>query len=96
MTVQDVDFAHKVRGRNISALKSKTTQSKPNVAAMDQVKIPVDLMKLHKEVLLTCDIFVVNKIPYFLTLIRKLYFTAVNNLTNRVVLELFKSFKEVY
>ena len=55
--MQDVDVAQKVWGGGISMLKGKTTQSKPNIVSWDQVEIPMDLMKLHKEVFLTCDIF---------------------------------------
>ena len=42
------------------------------------------------------DLFFVNKIPFFLTLSRKICFTAVNHLANRTVLEIFKAFKEIY
>ena len=48
MTVQDVEVAQKVWGKNIAALKGKTTMKKPNVVAVDQVKITVGLIKLHK------------------------------------------------
>ena len=59
-------------------------------------EIPVDLLKLHKEVFLTLDFFFVNKIPFFFTLSRKIYFTAVNHLANRKVLQIFATFKEMY
>ena len=35
----------------------------PNVVAKDQVKIPLGLIKLHKEVLLTCNIFFCEQYP---------------------------------
>jgi hypothetical protein len=66
--VQDVDIALKIWGKNIAALKGKTTQHKPNPVARDIVKVPTKLLKLHKEVFLTVDIFFVNKIPFFLML----------------------------
>jgi hypothetical protein len=53
-------------------------------------------MKLHKEVFMTTDILFVNKNPFFLTLSRKITFTAVNNLTDRTVSQIFKAFKEIY
>ena len=37
-----------------------------------------------------------NKIPFFLTLSQKIYFTEVNHLANCTVPEIFKVFKEVY
>jgi hypothetical protein len=53
-------------------------------------------LKLHREVFLTADIFFVNRIPFFLTLSRKICFTAVNHLANRTVPHIFKAFKEIY
>jgi hypothetical protein len=96
VTVQDIDVARKICGKNIAALKSKTTRSKSIPVARDYVKVPMDLMKLHKEVLLTTDIFFVDKIPFFLTLSQKIYFTAVNHLTDRTVPLIFKAFKDMY
>ena len=80
VTVEDVDVDLNIWGKNIAALKGNITQSKPNTVARDHVKIPMDLLKLHKEVFLTLDILFVNKIPFLLTLSQKIYFTAVNHL----------------
>jgi hypothetical protein len=96
VTVQDADVAHKIWGPNIAALKGKTTRKKPNPVARDYVKVPKELLQLHKEVFLTADIFFVNKIPFFLTFSRKICFTAVNHLGNRTVPHIFKAFKEIY
>jgi hypothetical protein len=83
-------------GKNIAALKGKTTRSKKHPVARDYVKVPKELLKIHKEVFLTTDIFFVNKIPFFLTLSRTICFTAVNHLTDRTVPHIFKTFKEMY
>jgi hypothetical protein len=45
---------------------------------------------------LTTDIFFVNNIPFFLTLSRKICFTAVNHLKDRTVPQIFKYFKEMF
>jgi hypothetical protein len=96
VTVQDVEVATSIWGKNIPALKGKTTRSKSTPVAKDYVKVPKELLKLHQEVFLTADIFFVNKIPFFLTLSRKICFTAVNHLANRTVPHIFKAFKEIY
>jgi hypothetical protein len=97
VTVQDVDVAHTIWGKNIAALKGKTTRRKPDpVARRDFVKVPVEFLNMHREVFLTVDIFFVNKIPFFLTLSRKICFTAVNHLADRTVLQIFQAFKEQY
>jgi hypothetical protein len=68
----------------------------PDPVARDFVKVPMELLKLHKEVYITADLFFVNKIPFFLTLSQKIGFTAINHLTDRTVLEIFMAFKEIY
>ena len=40
--------------------------------------------------------FFVNKIPFILTLSRKICFTAVNHLANHTVLQICATFKEIY
>ena len=95
-TVEDIIVALKIWGTNIVALKEKTTQSKPNTVARDSVKIPMDLLKLHKEVFLILEIFFVNKIPFLLTLSRKICFTAVNHLANLTIPQIFTAFEEIY
>jgi hypothetical protein len=96
VTVQDIDVAQKIWGKNIAALKGKTTRSKSIPVARDYVKVPMEPMKLHKEVFLTTDILFVNKIPFFLTLSRKISFIAVNHLADCTVPQIFKAFKEMY
>jgi hypothetical protein len=96
VTVQDIDVARKIWGKNIAALKGKTTRSKSIPVAREYVKVPMELMKLHNEVFLTTYILFVNKIPFFLTLRRKICFTAVNHLADRTVPQIIKAFKEMY
>jgi hypothetical protein len=43
-------------GKNVAALKGKTTRTKPDPVARDFVKVPVELLKLHKEVYITADL----------------------------------------
>ena len=74
MTVEDINVALNIWGKNIAELKGNTIRSKQNTMARDSVKIPVDLLKLQKEVFLTLDVFFVNKIPLFLTLSQKIFF----------------------
>jgi hypothetical protein len=94
--VQDIDVALKIWGKHITALKGKTTRSKMMQVARDCVKVPLELMKLNKEVFMTTDLFFVNNNLFFFTLSRKITFTAVNHLVDRMVLQIFKAFKDIY
>jgi hypothetical protein len=96
VTVQYIDVALKIWGKNIAALKGKTTRRKTIPVAKDYVKLPMELMKLNKKVFIMTDIFFVNKNPSLLTLSRKITFAAVNHLADRTVPQIFKAFKEVY
>jgi hypothetical protein len=69
---------------------------KPDPVARDFVKVPVKLLKLHKEVYITADLFFVNKISFFLNLSHKICFTAINQLMDRTVQQIFMAFKEIY
>jgi hypothetical protein len=94
--IQDIDVALNIWGKNIAAWKGKTTRRKTNPVARDYVKVPNELLKLHKEVFMTTNIFFMNKIPFFLSLSCNICFTAVNNLADRNVPHIFKAFKEMY
>jgi hypothetical protein len=101
VTIQDIYVALKIWGNNITNLKGKTTRRKTTrrktiPVVRDYVKVPLELMKLHKEVFLTTDIFFVNLNLFFLTLSRNITFTAVNHLADRTVPQIFKDFKEIY
>jgi hypothetical protein len=83
VTVNHIDTAFKIWGKNVKALKGKTTRTKPDPVARDFVKVPVELLKLHKEVYVTANLFFMNKIPFFLTLSCKTCFMAINHLMDR-------------
>jgi hypothetical protein len=77
VTVQGVDVTITIWGKNIAALKGNTMRSKTNPVARDYVKVPMELLKLHKEVFLTTDIFFVNKLPFFLTVARSVSWLSI-------------------
>ena len=64
LTVQDIDIAQTIWGKNIAALKVNTTRNKPIHVAGYIVRIPKELVNIHKEVFMTADIFFVNGIPF--------------------------------
>jgi hypothetical protein len=65
VTLEHIDTALKIWGKNVVALKGKTTWTKPDPVARDFEKVPVELLKLHKEVYITADLFFVNMILFF-------------------------------
>jgi hypothetical protein len=96
VTVEDVMVAHKIWGPSVAALKGKTVRKRPEPIKTDIVSIPKEIHELHKEVTLTINIFFMNKIPFFLTLSRVLYFTTVTNLPDRSLDQIFKALKGIF
>ena len=97
VTVNDIDVATEVWGKDISALKGKTTRRKPVPVQGNIMKVPKDFMRLHQDVFLTLDIFFVTaQNPFLLTLSRKIDFTSATHLANRKLETIYAAFKEVY
>ena len=53
-------------------------------------------MKLHNNIYLTTDILFVSQIPFFVTLSRKIVFTATTHLQNRKIDTVYKAFLKIY
>ena len=96
MTIDDINRAEKIWGKDVSALKGKTVKKKPTPVTRDIVKVPKEFMKLHNEVMISIDIFFVNKIAFFLSLSRVIYYTGTSHLADRKVGTIFKAFKEIF
>ena len=58
----------------------------------DFIRAPEEFLKLNKDVLLTMDIFFVNKIPFLIILSRKIDFTATSHLPTQKDRDIIKAF----
>jgi hypothetical protein len=98
VTVNDIENAQKIWGDNIAgaALKGKTIQSAPPPVVTDFVKVPKEILEVHKEVTLSADVFFVIKIPFLLTISKHLCYTAVSHLADQKIETIFKAFKQVF
>jgi hypothetical protein len=94
--VEDAMAAYKIWGPSVAALKGKMVRKKPEPVKTDIVPIPKEIHELHKEVTLTINIIFVNKIPFFVTLSRVLYFTTVTHLPDRNLGQFFKTLKGIF
>ena len=83
VTVHYIDVDHNIRGKIVPSLKLDTTRKNSIPVSGDLVQVPEELVKLHKDIYLTADLFFVNSTPLFINLNRNVCFTAVNHLTNR-------------
>ena len=82
-------------GKNIKALVGKGTKQPTKHVDDHKFKIPREIEKLKKSVLIIMDIFFVNGIPFF-SLSRMIYFTGVSHLPGRSKKQIFQDFKELF
>ena len=71
VTVQDTYVAIAIWGKYIFALKINTTRKKKILVIEELIQFPKELIKHHRDIVMTADILFVNTIPFFLTIIRK-------------------------
>jgi hypothetical protein len=83
----NIEIAHKIWGPNVAIPKGKTTRSStpPLPVVADFIKVPQAILDLHREVTILADIFLVNQIPFFLTVSHTIRFTTVMHLSDRKV-----------
>ncbi len=96
VTAEDAAVANKIWGANVASLKGKTTRKTPKPVKTDMVEIPTEIRDLHRIVVLTIDVFFVNKVPFFLTLSRKICFSTVTHLENRKIETIFRALKSIF
>ena len=91
VTLEDIKIAEDVFGKNMNALKGKTVRKTPCQVETDCVKVPRNVMKVHKNVTLTADIFFVQGQPFFVTLSRNIKFNTVEDIPNKNATTLIKA-----
>ena len=79
-TPDHAEIAHNIWGESEDYIKGIRVRSKSKHVDGLKLKFPTEYLKIGKEVYLTCDVFFVNKIPFFITLSRKIDFTATAHL----------------
>ena len=95
-TPDHAEIAHDIWGESEDYLKGNRVQSKSKHVDGFKLKVPTKYLKLSKKVYLTCDVLFVNKIPFFITLSRKIDFTATDHLKDRKIKTVFLEFLAVY
>ena len=95
-TPDHVEIAHGIWGKIKDYLKGRRVRSKTKHVDGFMLKVPTEYLKLGKKVYLTCDVFFVNKVRFFITLSRKIDFTGTAHLKDRKIKKIFLAFLAVY
>ena len=96
VSYEDAGVAENIWGPNIAVLKGKTTRSTPEPVKSDIVTIPTMIRELHRIITMSIDVFFVNKIPFLLTLSRKICFSTVTHLSDQKAATIFAAFKSIF
>ena len=95
VTVDDVKIAQDIWGTELGSLKGKTARTTPDVVNANLVPIPKHIAQRFRVLTLSADIMFVNKIPFLVSLSRRLKFQTVQALKSRTVDNLVKSIKKI-
>ena len=76
-TASDVAWADKIYGKDIHALKVKTTRTKPKPVVINYMVMPKSILENNKDITLSIDIMFVNKITFVTTISRHVKFKTV-------------------
>ena len=83
VTVEDVDMAERIFGKDIASIKGKSTRSKPKSAVHHTVAIPPELVKIQHNVDLCIDTIFVNEMPFLTSISKRIMYRTAQWIPNR-------------
>ena len=95
VTFSDIKNAKLIFGPDITSLKGKSVSSKPASVVTDYVDIPREILESRKELELLTDIMFINKLPFLVSIIRKLKFTTIEYLSSKNEISLVTSINKI-
>ena len=81
VTFSDVKNAKLIFGPDITSLKGKSVRRNPASIVTDYVEIPREILESRKELEVSTDIMSINKIPFLVSIRRRLKFTTIEYLS---------------
>ena len=91
----DIRAAEDIFGPNLGALKGKTPARRSTVVSGGRDGFPPNILDRHCDLVVSIDIFFINKIPFLLTTSRNLHFGTVEAITNRQVTTVLKAIQQM-
>jgi hypothetical protein len=83
ITREDIIAAEKTFGPDVGLLKGKTVKHSSTTVNANIVNIPMGIMSQYRNVVIAGDILYISKIPFLITIARKLKFSTADLLPNQ-------------
>ena len=91
-----MDNAGLIWEKDVPYLKRETMRNKPIQVTEDFIRVLKEVLKLNKDLFLTMDIFLVNKIPLLITLSHKIDVTDTGHFHTQTARDVFKYSWRIY
>ena len=91
----DIRAAEDIFGPNLGALKGKTPDRRSTVVSGGRDGVAPDILDRHRDLVVSIDIFFINKIPFLLTTPRNLQFETVEAIPNHQVSTVLKAIQRM-
>ena len=78
ITLQDIDIAEQIVGKDINTLKGKTVRNKPIPVIQDYIKVPKEIKEIHHNIELCVDIMYIQKIIFLVTVSKKIKYITID------------------
>ena len=95
VTVHDVHNANHIFGPNLANRRGKMTRSKPEHVRVEYIKVPRDIVHLHKYVTIVADMMFFNRLPFMVTSSRGMSLITIQFLPSRTAKSLANSITRV-
>ena len=79
----DVIAAHDIFGRDVGGLQGKTTWRRIQHIRQQTIGLPMEIKSKYRNITLCVDNMLINKIGFFITISRHIYFITAEHINNR-------------
>jgi len=94
VTIEDVDIAQRIFGKDIASLKGKTTRAKPTPVRSDIIAIPKELVARQRRVELCID--TLYQMPFLSTISRNLMYRTIQWVPTQTVKDYRSALEQVF
>ena len=95
VTIEDVELAEKIYGKDVASLKGKTVRRKPNPVVNNMIELPPELMEAQGKVEICFDILYINELPFLTTVSKNILYRTIEYLPNEKMMTIKKALESV-